>query len=161
MTSRLDQPLDSIINSQKKAKKEANRRRKVAVKVKTPIGGVKKTVKPAKPAVKAAAAATQSQSSKIVVSGLPFDVNEAQIKEYFIKTVGPVKKVSVQYNQNGQSRGIADVIFSKPGLAAKAAKDQNGMLIEVIVDARDVPEPPKQSKLADRVTYESLHMSTT
>ncbi|RMZ85611.1 hypothetical protein DV737_g540, partial [Chaetothyriales sp. CBS 132003] len=152
MSGRLDQSLDSIIDSQKKAKKEALRRRKVAVKVKAPVGGVKKTVKPAKPAVKAAATATQSQSSKIVVSGLPFDVNEAQIKEYFIKTVGPVKKVSVQYNQNGQSRGIADVIFGKPGLAAKAAKDQNGMLIEVIVDARNVPEPPKQGKLADRVT---------
>ncbi|RMZ77403.1 hypothetical protein DV738_g4429, partial [Chaetothyriales sp. CBS 135597] len=156
MSGRLDQSLDSIIESQKKAKKESHRRRKVGVKAKAPVGGVKKTVKPAKPAVKAAAAASQSQSSKIVVSGLPFDVNEAQIKEYFIKTVGPVKKVTVQYNQNGQSRGIADVIFSKPGLAAKAAKDQNGMLIEVVVDARNVPEPAKQSKLADRITSASV-----
>ncbi|RMD44905.1 hypothetical protein DV735_g23, partial [Chaetothyriales sp. CBS 134920] len=152
MSGRLDQSLDSIIESQKKAKKEAHRRRKVGVKAKAPVGGVKKTTKPAKPTVKAAAAASQSQSSKIVVSGLPLDVNEAQIKEYFIKTVGPVKKVTLQYNQNGQSRGIADVIFSKPGLAAKAAKDQNGMLIEVVVDARNVPEPAKQGKLADRVT---------
>ena len=47
-----------------------------------------------------------------------------------MKSTGAVKKVSLQYNQNGQSRGIADVIFAKPGLAAKAAKDLNGMLVD-------------------------------
>jgi hypothetical protein len=52
------------------------------------------------------------------------------IQEYFNKTTGPVKKVSMQYNRDGQSRGIADVIFSRPGLAAKAAKELNGMLVD-------------------------------
>lgn len=51
-------------------------------------------------------------------------------QEYFSKSVGFVKKVSLQYNQNGISRGIADIIFGKPGLAAKAAKDLNGMLVD-------------------------------
>jgi THO complex subunit 4 len=41
-----------------------------------------------------------------------------------------VKKVSLQYNQSGASRGIADIIFGKPGLAAKAAKELNGMLVD-------------------------------
>ncbi|KAI9871287.1 MAG: hypothetical protein M1823_008493, partial [Watsoniomyces obsoletus] len=50
--------------------------------------------------------------------------------EYFGKSVGSVKKVSLQYNQTGQSRGIADIMFSKPGLAAKAAKELNGMLVD-------------------------------
>jgi THO complex subunit 4 len=38
--------------------------------------------------------------------------------------------VSLQYNQSGASRGIADIIFSKPDSAAKAAKDLNGMLVD-------------------------------
>ncbi|KIX04376.1 uncharacterized protein Z518_05244 [Rhinocladiella mackenziei CBS 650.93] len=167
MSGRLDQSLDSIIDSQKKAKREA-RRRKVGkpAGATAPVGGVKKATKPVKSVIKpAAGASAQARSSKIVVSGLPFDVNEAQIKEYFGKSVGNVKKVSLQYNQNGQSRGIADIIFSKPDSAAKAAKDLNGMLvdkrpmkasttsptIEVVMDASSVPEPAPAKSLAERV----------
>ena len=101
MSGRLDQSLDSIIDSQKKAKRET-RRRKVGKPTgpMAPVGGVKKTTRPAKSAIKpATGSAAQSRSSKIVVSGLvctshicqrflaaankiqqPFDVNEAQIK---------------------------------------------------------------------------------
>ncbi|KIW64434.1 hypothetical protein PV04_09367 [Phialophora macrospora] len=162
MSGRLDQSLDSIIDSQKKAKRET-RRRKVGKPTGTtaPVGGVKKATRPVKSAIKpATGAAAQARSSKIVVSGLPFDVNEAQIKEYFGKSVGNVKKVSLQYNQTGQSRGIADIIFSKPDSAAKAAKDLNGMLvdkrpmkIEVVVDASHVPTPAPVKSLAERVAY--------
>ncbi|KAL2418625.1 hypothetical protein ABEF91_004671 [Exophiala dermatitidis] len=160
MSGRIDQSLDSIIDSQKKAKREV-RRRKVGkpTGATAPVGGVKKSHKPAKSAIKPAAGTLiQAKTSKIVVSGLPHDVNEAQIKEYFTKSVGKVKKVSLQYNQNGQSRGIADIIFVKPDSAAKAAKDLNGMLvdkrpmkIEVVVDASHVPEPTPAKSLADRV----------
>ncbi|KIW90781.1 uncharacterized protein Z519_08564 [Cladophialophora bantiana CBS 173.52] len=160
MSGRLDQSLDSIIDSQKKAKREA-RRRKVGKSTgpTAPVGGVKKATKPAKSAIKpSAGAAAQSRPSKIVVSGLPFDVNEAQIKEYFGKSVGNVKKVSLQYNQNGQSRGIADIIFSKPDSAAKAAKDLNGMLVDkrpmkasTTPSAPSVPEPAPAKSLAERV----------
>ncbi|KAK5042896.1 hypothetical protein LTR84_012398 [Exophiala bonariae] len=157
MSGRLDQSLDSIIDSQKKQKREnRNRGRKVGKPQTTaaPVGGVKKSTRPVKSAIKPAAGATTlSKTSKIVVSGLPHDVNEAQIKEYFGKSVGFVKRVSLQYNQNGQSRGIADIIFSKSDAAAKAAKDLNGMLIEVVVDASHVPEPTKAKSLADRVAY--------
>lgn len=34
------------------------------------------------------------------------------------------------YNQNGTSRGIASIVFSNPGTAAKAAKDLNGLLVD-------------------------------
>ena len=96
MSGRLDQSLDSIIDSQKKVKREQQRRRKPVKKA--PVGGVKKAIKPIKSAVKpAGGAAGQPQASKIVVSGLvshqttplhcikanvyqPYDVNEAQIK---------------------------------------------------------------------------------
>jgi len=167
MSGRLDQSLDSIIDGQKKAKRELQRRRKPVKTRAAPVGGVKKSTKPVKPAVKTGSAAgAHPQASKIVVSGLPFDVNEAQIKEYFGKSVGSVKKVSLQYNQNGQSRGIADILFSKPGAAAKAAKDLNGMLvdkrpmkIEVVVDASSVPEPAPAKSLAERVAYAKLQRS--
>jgi hypothetical protein len=69
MSGRLDQSLDSIIDSQKKAKREQQRRRKPVKKA--PVGGVKKAVKPTKPALKSGgASAGQTQASKIVVSGL-------------------------------------------------------------------------------------------
>lgn len=34
------------------------------------------------------------------------------------------------YNQNGTSRGIASITFSKPDTAAKAAKELNGLLVD-------------------------------
>lgn len=34
------------------------------------------------------------------------------------------------YNQNGTSRGIASIIFSRPETAIKAAKELNGLLID-------------------------------
>lgn len=70
MSGRLDQSLDSIIDSQKKAKKEQGRRRKAAVKVKTPVGGVKKATKPVRPAIKPSVVGPRPSSSKIVVSQL-------------------------------------------------------------------------------------------
>lgn len=72
MSGRLDQSLDSIIDSQKKAKREG-RHRKVGKRagVTAPVGGIKKTTKPVKSAIKPVAGATsQPKSSKIVVSGL-------------------------------------------------------------------------------------------
>lgn len=75
MSGRLDQSLDSIIDSQKKAKREARRRRvrpgKPGVVV-APVGGVKKATKPAKAVVKGVSGGPSAvpRESKIVVSGL-------------------------------------------------------------------------------------------
>jgi chemotaxis response regulator CheB len=72
MSGRLDQSLDSIIDSQKKAKRDNQRRRKPTKPARAaPVGGVKKAVKPAKSAVKpGASVGGAAQPSKIVVSGL-------------------------------------------------------------------------------------------
>lgn len=79
-------------------------------------------------------------------------------QEYFTKSAGPVKRVMLTYNQNGTSRGIASIVFSKPDTAGKAAKDLNGLLvdgrpmkIEVIVDALHAPAVPASKPLGDRV----------
>ncbi|KAK5708910.1 RNA-binding RNA annealing protein, partial [Elasticomyces elasticus] len=80
--------------------------------------------------------------------------------EYFAKSAGPVKRVILTYNQNGSSRGVANIIFSKPETAAKAAKDLNGLLvdgkpmkIEVIVDASYAPGVPAPKPLTERIAY--------
>ena len=73
MSGRLDQSLDSIIDSQKKVKREQRRRKvgKPQGAATAPVGGVKKTTKPVKSAIKpAAGAASKANASKIVVSGL-------------------------------------------------------------------------------------------
>jgi THO complex subunit 4 len=38
--------------------------------------------------------------------------------------------VEIRYNQNGSSRGIADIAFFKAESATKAAKELNGMLVD-------------------------------
>jgi len=66
--------------------------------------------------------------------------------------------VEIRYNQNGTSRGVADISFFRPDAAAKAAKDLNGMLvdkkpmkIELVMDASAVPEAPVAKSLSERV----------
>lgn len=54
----------------------------------------------------------------------------------------------VTYNQNGTSRGIAAITFTKRDTAAKAAKELNGLL----VDGR----PMKVSKALEQHLYTSL-----
>ncbi|KAL4920586.1 hypothetical protein BDW62DRAFT_176813 [Aspergillus aurantiobrunneus] len=160
MATKLDKSLDEILVNRRQGVR--NRRRSTrskAANATVPVGGVQKTTKSAKPAGKAIQNGhPASTESKIMVSGLPADVNEANIKEYFTKSAGPVKRVMLTYNQNGTSRGIASIVFSKPDTAAKAAKDLNGLLvdgrpmkIEVVVDASHAPAVPAPKPLGDRV----------
>ncbi|KAL2865097.1 uncharacterized protein BJX67DRAFT_359244 [Aspergillus lucknowensis] len=160
MSSKLDKSLDEILVNRRQGVRNRRRAtRSKAAHATVPVGGVKKTTKSAKPAGKAVPNGhPPSTESKIMVSGLPADVNEANIKEYFSKSAGPVKRVMLTYNQNGTSRGIASIVFSKPDTAAKAAKDLNGLLvdgrpmkIEVVVDASHAPEVPAPKPLGDRV----------
>ncbi|KAI0322929.1 hypothetical protein OF83DRAFT_1091387 [Amylostereum chailletii] len=97
-----------------------------------------------------------SAAVKIVVSNLPQDVNEAQIKELFQQTVGPLREVALNYDANGRSKGVATVTFHRRGDGDKAWKQYNGRLIdgkramkiEVIVDPSQVPPPPLAARVA-------------
>ncbi|RAL14535.1 putative RNA annealing protein Yra1 [Aspergillus homomorphus CBS 101889] len=160
MSGKLDKSLDEILVSRRQGARRRDRRSAPkAATASVPIGGVKKTTKTAKPSGKVVPNGHPvSRESKIMVSGLPADVNEANIKEYFTKSAGPVKRVMLTYNQNGTSRGIASIVFSKPDTAAKAAKELNGLLvdgrpmkIEVVVDASHAPNVPAPKPLGDRV----------
>ncbi|KAJ0413175.1 hypothetical protein BJY00DRAFT_68296 [Aspergillus carlsbadensis] len=160
MSTKLDKSLDEILVNRRQGVRNRRRNtRSKAANAAVPVGGVKKTTRSAKPVGKAIQNGHPiSTESKIMVSGLPADVNEANIKEYFSKSAGPVKRVMLTYNQNGTSRGIASIVFSKRDTAAKAAKDLNGLLvdgrpmkIEVVVDASHAPEVPAAKPLGDRV----------
>ncbi|KAK6007524.1 hypothetical protein QM012_004338 [Aureobasidium pullulans] len=165
MSSKLDQSLEEIAGSRRNDARRTRRGGKPRVST----GGVTKNTAAAKPAgrqPKAAAAAAAivgaalpaTGESKIIVSNLPSDVTEQQIKEYFSQSVGPVKKVLLNYNKNGRSVGVATIIFSQAQSAAEAAKkldsvkvDGKPMKIEVILGAKYAPAPAAPKSLGDRI----------
>ncbi|KAF9019983.1 hypothetical protein BDZ89DRAFT_958691, partial [Hymenopellis radicata] len=76
------------------------------------------------------AAAAQPTADKIIVSNLPHDVNEAQIKELFHSTVGPVRELTLHFDANGRSKGVAAVQFQQKGDGNKAYQQYNNRLID-------------------------------
>lgn len=93
--------------------------------------------------------AIAQNSEKIIVSNLPPDVNEENIKvcvhkqgnkkghglmcldrTFFTQTVGSVQSLSLSYDAQGRSKGVATVTFSKKGDAQKAFKEYNNRLID-------------------------------
>jgi len=103
-----------------------------------------------------ATTAAPSNADKIIVSNLPPDVNEAQIKELFGTTVGPTKEVTLHYNSNGVSKGIASVTFRNKDHCTKAYQNyhnrlidgKRAMKIEIVVDPSRGSAP---ASLASRV----------
>lgn len=164
MTGKLDQSLDEILSARPGAgaRRRSQRRSTAGRPTPTaPVGGVQKKMKaPAAPKSAPTKAATAPGDSKIMISNLPKDVTEPMIKEYFVNSIGPVKKVEISYGPNGQSRGSAHVTFSRPDGASNAFKKVNGVLldnkplkIEIVVGNAEAEKviPPAKS-LADRVT---------
>ncbi|PNP81588.1 hypothetical protein FNYG_05102 [Fusarium nygamai] len=82
------------------------------------------------------------------------------IFEYFIQSVGPIKRVELSYGPNSQSRGIANVTFHKSDGASKAFQKLNGLLvdnrpikIEIVVGAAQADKViPTVKTLAERTT---------
>ncbi|KAG8527763.1 uncharacterized protein KY384_007917 [Bacidia gigantensis] len=166
MSGKLDQSLDQILSDRKTTNRGRGRGRRVgnrAAKVTSaaPAGGIQKKTRAGRPA--AATTITNGKApaagdTKIIVSNLPSDVSEAQIKEYFTKSVAPVKRAMLTYGPNGVSRGVATIIFSKPGSANDALLKLNGMLvdkrpmkIEVVLDAAKATQQGSKA-LSDRMT---------
>ncbi|KAA1472511.1 hypothetical protein DENSPDRAFT_778401 [Dentipellis sp. KUC8613] len=78
---------------------------------------------------KAATVAPQP-ADKIIVSNLPLDVNEVQVKELFHTTVGPLRDVTLHYDSAGRSKGVASVHFQRKGDGTKAYQQYNNRLID-------------------------------
>ncbi|KAK3196552.1 RNA-binding RNA annealing protein [Lecanicillium sp. MT-2017a] len=164
MSGKLDKGLDELVSAQRKSagRRRSQRRNAGRPAAAAPVGGVQKAGKPArgaaaKPSLAKAAAAPHGDS-KVIVSNLPKDVTEQQIKEYFVQSVGSIKRVELSYGPNSQSRGIANVIFHKPDGASRAFQKLNGLLvdnrpikIEIVVGASQADKviPPVKT-LAER-----------
>lgn len=96
---------------------------------------------------------SQPQSTpadKIIVSNLPSDVNEAQIKvnifilslhlvladdgfaskDLFHSTVGPLRQVTLHFDSAGRSKGVAAIQFQRQGDGTKAYTQYNNRLID-------------------------------
>ncbi|KAK3387116.1 hypothetical protein B0H63DRAFT_469229 [Podospora didyma] len=161
-TAKLNQTLDEILSTQRAARgrgRPTTRRSTGARPATAPAGGIQKNSKPARNANKSGAGkgAGLTGESKIMVSNLPKDVSEAQIKEYFQQSVGQVKKVEISYGPGGVSRGIAHVTFHNADGASKAFSTLNGILVdnrpvkvEVVVASADLIPQPKT--LSQRIT---------
>ncbi|RYP78035.1 hypothetical protein DL770_006967 [Monosporascus sp. CRB-9-2] len=162
MSGKLDQSLDEILSTQRRAaggRRRSQRRSSGRPAPAAPVGGVQKNLKQSRAAAtkQAPAKATGGHGeSKVVVSNLPKDVNENQIKvylsrlspdggllpsggdgfnpasiaEYFKTSVGPIKRVEVSYGPGGVSRGIATVTFAQLDGASKAFNALNGILVD-------------------------------
>ncbi|KAF8155729.1 hypothetical protein B0H34DRAFT_714631 [Crassisporium funariophilum] len=151
----MDKSLDDIISSKPKGQRRGSGRRTTA---RAQVLG-KPVVTPVQRARATAAPTTEGGrvvahgSEKIIVSNLPGDVNEAQIKELFKETVGPLKDITLHYDAGGRSKGVATVAFVKKGDGTKAFQLYNNRLIdgkrpmkiEIVVD------PSRPLPLASRV----------
>ncbi|KAJ7240502.1 hypothetical protein C8J57DRAFT_1371022 [Mycena rebaudengoi] len=154
----MEMSLDDIISSRPKTeRRSSNRGGKARAQVLGNQGLSPATRARAKatPPVKAPAP-TSTSAEKIIVSNLPPDVNEAQVKELFHTTVGPLREVTLHYDAAGRSKGVATVLFSKKGDGNRAFQQYNNRLIdgrrpmkiEIVVDPAR-PAPP--ATLASRV----------
>lgn len=165
MSAKLDMALDDVVMTERTARRRGRGGRRVpnaARKTAAPVGGIQKNTRSAKGALKPAVAnglAAGSGESKIIVSNLPTDVTEKNVKEYFSDTIGPVKRVHLTYGPNGVMRGIVTIVFSRPDSAAKALESLNGvqvdkrpMKIEVVLDATKAVAAAPSKGLSDRIT---------
>ncbi|KAJ7152270.1 hypothetical protein C8R43DRAFT_480286 [Mycena crocata] len=109
---------------------------------------------------------TTEPGSKIFLSRLPMDVGETEVEELFKKTIGPLRESFLIYNSQGRSKGMAVVVFQRPGDAEVARAKYDGKIvdgrrpikIEVIVESgASVPSapatPPPPPTLFDRLQH--------
>ncbi|ODV78570.1 uncharacterized protein CANTADRAFT_53499 [Suhomyces tanzawaensis NRRL Y-17324] len=157
--STLDKSLDEIISSTKKTRKvapKAGKANKVGKKIgslnKKPIVSFKKS--PAVVAATKAATLDLSAANKVVVYNLPRDLKQDNIKDFFQSQVGGVQTISLNYNEKGQFKGIATIIFKTNKSASLAVEKYNGapidggsskLKLELIID-------PSKKTLASRIT---------
>ncbi|KAF8538537.1 hypothetical protein BDD12DRAFT_150311 [Trichophaea hybrida] len=167
MSSNLDHSLDEIIAARPRPNRRGGKGTASAV-----SGGIRKrsqraaaqkanasvTPNAVKAATRAPPTGPSGKATKIIVSNLPFDVNEQMIKlfcfskEYFQSVVGPIRRAILTYGPDGRSRGVATVEFAKSEHAETAAQKYNGvevdkrpMKVELVVD------PSAPASFADRV----------
>ncbi|CEQ42226.1 SPOSA6832_04040 [Sporobolomyces salmonicolor] len=125
----IDKSLDDIISTKKRSRGPRRQRGNPPASSKQQAG----VAAPAPAAVPAAqaAAANVHVGDKIIVSNLSALVSSPRRPfELFTTTVGPVRTVSLSYNAQGKSKGIATVGFNKAEHATSAYQQYNKRLID-------------------------------
>lgn len=127
MSSALEQSLDAIISKDRASnprKKLAQKKQQLAKKKQAAAaaaaGASKAKAGVKKNAAAAAVASTVLDTTKVMVSGLPRDIDFRSIKEFFNSQVGGCQNVVLAYNSQGKSTGNATVTF-KSAVSAKNA----------------------------------------
>ncbi|GAA5859376.1 hypothetical protein JCM8547_002006 [Rhodosporidiobolus lusitaniae] len=125
----IDRPLDEVIQEKRKSRgprrPRGPRNPSNAAPAQAAQAAAPKAAAPAVPA-----AGQVHVGDKVIISGLPEDVNEQQIRELFTSTVGPVRRVELSYNPQGKSKGVATVHFNKAEHATSAYTQYNKRLID-------------------------------
>ncbi|EIW78327.1 hypothetical protein CONPUDRAFT_60913 [Coniophora puteana RWD-64-598 SS2] len=126
----MDKSLDDIIATRRTPRRGSSRRGTAKAQV-LGRGNAAPTTRAQAAATTAAAKPTvQQPADKIIVSNLPQDVNEAQVKELFHTTVGPLREVTLHYDSAGRSKGVAAIHFQRKGDGTKAYQQYNNRLID-------------------------------
>ncbi|KAM9911430.1 hypothetical protein OXX80_008703 [Metschnikowia pulcherrima] len=160
MSTALDKSLDDIISSSRKARKVANNKKKTVGKgvgkaQRKPAVAVKKAQKPATPRSAAVVAGVDlTYATKVVAHGLPKDLRQENIKDFFQSQIGGVQSVMMNYNEKGIFKGIATISFRSSKNAVKAVEKYNNapidggaskLKLELVID-------PSKRPLAARIT---------
>ncbi|KAG1748315.1 uncharacterized protein EDB91DRAFT_1235683 [Suillus paluster] len=157
----MDKSLDEVIASRPKGARRGGAGRRAGASAKAQVlgttGAHPATRAATTGAIKAAGTTPAQPADKIIVSNLPTDVNEVQIKDLFHSTVGPLRDVTLHYDSAGRSKGVAAVQFQRKGDGTKAYQQYNNRLIdgkrpmkiEIVVDpARPAPPASLVSRVA-------------
>jgi THO complex subunit 4 len=179
----IDTPLDDLVKKARRRQSQAKRGgRKAGAPSKGGVGPTRNArgevaAQAARAAKKGSGSAggldpskfpAQTGQGKIVISNLPEDVTEAQIRvgfcaettnfvaqgvlnllfssqDLFNTTIGKVQSVSLVYNARGKSTGVSNVTFAKYADAQKAYAQYNGR----VIDKRRCRFPPFSSSDID------------
>ncbi|CAI5758630.1 unnamed protein product [Candida verbasci] len=153
MSASLDKSLDDIIKSKPRTTKFGKKSKvgkNLTNKHKKPVGASFNRPKGPPPAAAAAAlpAFDLSYATKVNVSGLPKDLKQENVKEFFQSQIGSVASVALSYNEKGQFKGFATVIFKNSKAASLAVDKYNNasidggsgkLKLELIIDTSKKP----------------------
>ncbi|GEQ72050.1 hypothetical protein JCM33374_g5736 [Metschnikowia sp. JCM 33374] len=164
MSTALDKSLDDIISSSRKARRVANNKKKTAGKgvgkaqKKAPVATKKAPKQATKQAsarpVAVVSAVDLTYATKVVAHGLPKDLRQENIKDFFQSQIGGVQSVMLNYNEKGIFKGVATISFKSSKNAVKAVEKYNNapidggaskLKLELVID-------PSKKPLAARIT---------
>ncbi|AMD21262.1 HEL018Wp [Eremothecium sinecaudum] len=132
MSANLDKALDEIIDSNKKHARKANKAgpRKMSknIRRKGPISSSAR--KPMISLEKASSILDAAYATKVNVEGLPRDIKEDAVRDFFRSSVGGLQRVLLSYNERGNSTGMATLTFANAEKAREAVKKFNGAPID-------------------------------